>query len=126
MSSEFEVIGATVKVSGDAPLPNDASEYEHGDEVYVVARAAVNEVSFPEDKDGNVLRVHKAKLSQAFVVDGDDAEKLIAKERERVSGQGNLIAEIQRATSDVTEGEGTPSTEANTSAADGDDDEEKF
>lgn len=101
MSTEFEVIGATMKVSGDAPLPTDAAEYDHGDEICLISYATVKEVAFPEDKDGNVIRVHKAKLTQAFVVDAEDAEKVIAKQREKLTGQGNIIAEIQRSVDEV-------------------------
>jgi hypothetical protein len=94
--SEFDYIGATVKLGGEAPLPHGQSEYEHGDEVYLVSRARISEVDFPEDKDGNILRVHKAKAINAFVVDAEQAERLIAAERERIEGQGSLIAEAER------------------------------
>lgn len=95
--SEFDYYSASMKLSGEAALPHGSQEYEHGDEVYVVARVKVHEVSFPEDKDGVIERVHKGKAEAAFVVDAEAAERLIAAERERVSGQGNLIAETQRA-----------------------------
>lgn len=93
--SEFDVIGSTLKVSGEALLP-EGTEYEHKDCVYLVVRATVKEVSFPETKEGAILRTHRAKADDAFVVNGMDAEKIIAAERERVSGQGNILAEINR------------------------------
>lgn len=95
MTSEFEVIGSTARVTGEALLP-EGTELEHGDELYVVCKVTVKEVSFPETKEGAIIRVHKAKADDAFIVDAEDAERVIAAERERTSGQGNLIAEINR------------------------------
>lgn len=95
MSSEFEVIGSTARITGEAVLPA-GTELEHGDELYVVCRVSVKEVAFPETKEGAILRVHKAKADDAFIVGAEEAEAVIAAERERVSGQGNLIAELNR------------------------------
>jgi hypothetical protein len=97
MSSEFEYAESLVKVSGEAPAPPDHLELEHGDEVYFLARGVVNSVEFPEDgKTKAIKRVAKVKLEKGFVVDAEGAEALIAEERERQTGQGNIIAEIKR------------------------------
>lgn len=93
--SEFDVIGTALKMAGDAALP-EGTELEHGDDLYVVAKVTVKEISFPETKDGAIIRVHKARAKEAYVVDAEDAEGVIAAERERQTGQGNIIAELNR------------------------------
>lgn len=93
--SEFDVIGTVLKVTGDAALPPD-TEFEHGDELYVVAKVTVKEIAFPETSQGTIIRVHKARAKEAFVVDAEDAERVIAAERERQTGQGSIIAELNR------------------------------
>lgn len=92
-----------MKVAGDAVLP-EGTEFEHGDVLYVVAKVTVKEISFPETKDGQIIRVHKARAKEAYVVDAEDAERIIAAERERRTGQGNLIAELERMDDDDMEG----------------------
>lgn len=100
--SEFDVIGTVLKVAGDAALPPD-TEFEHGDELYVVAKVTVKEIAFPETSQGAIIRVHKARAKEAFVVDAEDAERVIAAERERQTGQGSIIAELNRVTTDQDE-----------------------
>jgi len=95
-NSEFDYVASNVKLSGSAPSPEGREQMEHGELVYFLARGFVNEVSFPEDKDGNINRVAKVKLEQGFVVSAEDAENIIAEQREKQSGQGNIIAEINR------------------------------
>jgi hypothetical protein len=95
-SSEFNYVSSDVKVSGSAPAPEGREQMEHGEEVYFLARGAVVEVSFPEDKEGNIKRVAKVKLEKGFVVSAEDAESIIAEQREKQTGQGNIIAEINR------------------------------
>jgi hypothetical protein len=97
--SEFDVIGTALKMAGDAALP-EGTEFEHGDELYVVAKVTVKEISFPETKDGAIIRVHKARAKEAYVVDAEDAERVIAAERERQTGQGSIIAELNRVATD--------------------------
>lgn len=108
-ASEFDVIGTTVKVSGEAILPT-GTEFEHGDELYVVAKVKVNEVAFPKTKEGAIVRVHKAKAEDAYVVDAEDAERVVAAERERQSGQLNIIAEINRVIDDSNDDSDTDET----------------
>lgn len=109
-TSEFDYVSSDVKVSGSAPAPEGREQMEHGEEVYYLARGAVVEVSFPEDKEGNIKRAAKVKLEKGFVVAAENAENIIAKQREKQTGQGNLIAEIGR-------------SETNTTADDEDDDD---
>jgi hypothetical protein len=92
----YDFVESKVKVSGEATSPEKRPEMDHGEEVYFLARGVVKEVAFPEDKDGNINRVAKVKLEKGFVVDAEGAEELIAEERERVTGQGNIIAESKR------------------------------
>lgn len=91
---EFEAVSTSIKIAGEAVMP-DLREMQHGDEVFIVARAKVSEVSFPE-KNGAITRVHKAKLTELFLIAPEVADVLMAEERERQSGQGNIIAEIER------------------------------
>jgi hypothetical protein len=93
MAHEFAADDRSIKLSGE--VENDA-EYQHGDVIYVVGRAVVHEVSFPEDRHSNVKRVHRAQFAEVTEVDAQDAEKLLAFERERRTGQGDLLAEITR------------------------------
>jgi hypothetical protein len=95
-ASEFDYVSSDVKVSGSAPAPDGRDQMEHGEEVYFLARGAVVEVSFPEDKEGNIKRVAKVRLEKGFVVEAEDAENIIAEQREKQTGQGNIIAEINR------------------------------
>lgn len=121
--SEFDYVESTVKLSGDAPAPRGREEMEHGEEVYFVARGVITEVSFPEDaKSHNIKRVAKVKLEKAFVVDGEGAERLIAAERERISGQGNIIAEINRANAALESDDEDTFNKDRVTAADDDDD----
>jgi hypothetical protein len=93
---EFDYVTSAVKVSGSVPAPDGYDQMEHGDEVYFLARGNVVEVSFPEDKDGNIGRVAKIKLDSGFIVDPEQAEALTAEQREKQTGQGSIIAEIGR------------------------------
>jgi hypothetical protein len=92
---EFDVIGVLLKVTGEAVLPA-GTELEHGDELFVMCRVTIREIAFPETKEGSVIRVHKARADEAFVIEAEAADKVIAAERERLTGQGSLIAEIDR------------------------------
>ena len=96
---EFDYVGASLKISGEAALPYVTGAYEHGDEIHVVARVKVHEVAFPE-KEGVVERVHKSKAEWVHVIDPEQAEKLAALEKERVSSQGSIDAELQRRNGD--------------------------
>lgn len=91
--SEFAYVGASMKLSGEAALPAKNQEYDHGDEVYLVVRTKVHEVSFPEDKDGIITRVHKSKAEEAFLVDPEQAESLIAEAKAEVTGQRSIYNE---------------------------------
>lgn len=124
MSSEFEYIESTIKVSGEAPAPVEHAEMDHGEEVYFLVRGAVKEVAFPELKGGGIKRVAVLKCKEGFVVDGDGAEVLIAAERERKTGQGNIIAELERLTKQVAATASEVVVEMNTALEDDDDDDD--
>jgi len=125
MTREFEFVESSVKVSGEAPAPPERAEMDHGEEVYFLARGIVTEVAFPETKNGDIKRVAKIKLEKGFVVDGDGAEVLIAAERERQSGQGNIIAELDRLGKQVAETAAKAVTDMNAVLeADDDDDDD--
>lgn len=123
-TSEFDYVSSDVKVSGSAPAPEGREQMEHGEEVYYLARGAVVEVSFPEDKEGNIKRVAKVKLERGFVVAAKDAENIIAEQREKQTGQGNIIAEINRSKPKADKAK--PEPKVVESVLDDDDDDDDF
>ena len=93
MAREFAAEERTIKVTGEVTSDD---EFQHGDTIYFVGRAVVHEVTFPEDKHGTVNRVHRVHIVESSAVDAENAERLIALQREKRTGQGDLIAEITR------------------------------
>jgi hypothetical protein len=97
MAREFAADARVIKVSGE--VEND-SEWQHGDVIHFVARAKVYEVAFPEDRHSSVTRVHRVQLIEASAVDAEDVEKLLGLQREKRTGQGDLISELHRSDED--------------------------
>lgn len=93
--NEFGARGTTIKVTGEIPI-EDNEHFNHGDVVSVVARILIHEVTFPEDKYGDVVRIHKGRIEEGCVVASQDADKILDLNRERLTGQGSIIAEIHR------------------------------
>lgn len=96
MYGEVESHFSSLKATGETRVKDKFRNLDHGDQVFLIACVEVNKISFPQDKDGLIERVHNAKASELYVISPEDAEKVMSQYREVEDGQGSIIAEIER------------------------------
>jgi hypothetical protein len=77
-----DVVGTRVKITGAGDGLSEALKVapralQHGEEVTYLLRGVVKEIDFPQDKEGDVWRVHTVKTSSIIQVDEDTANELL-------------------------------------------------
>lgn len=87
---------STLTATGNTRVKEKFRELEHGDYVFLVASVRVNNISFPQDKDGLIERRHAAKADEMYLLSPEQFDKIAEPFREEADGQGSILAEIER------------------------------
>jgi hypothetical protein len=112
-------VGATM----GSTLAMESALIRKHDRVYVMLLAECQKISFPDDKDGNQIRVAHLHPEEAFWADGEYAQKFIAEQRsdrqrrlEEMDGQLALDDEQAALDREQLDATGTPADIADAAA----------